>query len=446
MADNNSGWQSSVFDTTGPLKNTVFRVIGRNLGAWAWKMAESGTAILMPWVMAGGFARNTDPTLSAMQNTFRDYADRFTNFRPVCWVKNIYQGVDGRVSRVLSFSDRTINRLNFFPGFQLLTGFPLFLGNWDQKYKQMKNFVVLRALWNYGVQPVLKRQLWTPYAKVASIYVAPYADAALRVWDQNLSQILGENYKGGESFSLSTLQNSCASGWKDANFMWRGLNYILCGGGATTLNNENHQVFNGVKLTTAGIEKLAENHMESLKWSAEQIATAFNSGNQYATQAIGYVDEMGSTVMNFGLNFLNNLMVGTSNYHNCLTATDKGFKLCTQQTASNAWSGYVQPTFNATYNFILENAQYVWENGLKDAIAKAGETCQLYVIPGAALAVGGAGLMIIGYRAWQARSGAPVVGAVVNNNIFLSHPLAAAAAAVGTAIAGTAVAIAASRP
>lgn len=366
------------------LKNDVFRVVGRRVGVWAWGMLESVTAILLPYLIAGSLAGyvepaapntapntapnaapNAAPNTFSIQEKFRSFLKRVTDYRPLRWVKRLYQGVDGLIAGTLSFIDSGFNSLNNVPGFKLLTGFPLYLGCWEYKYKQFKNFIVLRAIWDRVAQPQLKKYVFAPYAKMASIYMAPYADAALRYADKALSHFLGQNYRGGEDFSLASLQESCASGWKDSNVLWRFINIPMCGGGAETQQDEMHQVFSGFSLSTAGIEKLAENNLESLGNLSNYVVSGFNAINQNALQGVDMVGHYGAQGINSVLNVWNGLY-SQENF-------SERFKAI--------WSQYAQPALQTTWNFAGDNTRYVLDEAWKSLLKQTPEAYRPYAKP-----------------------------------------------------------------
>jgi hypothetical protein len=315
------------------LKNDVFRVVGRQAGLWGWRLAERGANLVAPWYIGSAFARNTHPTISAIQGTVRDYADRATNFWPVRWAKRLYQGLDWGVNQTIAFTDRTLNRLDgVLPGYRLLTGFPLFLGNWEHKYKQLKNYFVINTLWQHTAAPILKTQVWDKFSVLFSSYAAPYADVMLRYADEKMTRVLAYNFTGGADFGLHALQNSFAARW----FQW------IRGNGLTPLTSNAQKIIDGVYIQSAGIEALAEHHIESLTNAAGYVVQGVNKLNEMGGEICGYASGLVKDVLR---------------YRNCVVNSDKGFLTCTQSAFNQTMSDYVKPAYNIIY-----------ENGLKQTL------------------------------------------------------------------------------
>lgn len=262
------------------------------------------------------------------------------SFQAVKWV-------DGTISGTLGFIDEALNkRFKGIPGYRLLTWYPLRLGNWENTYKQTRNYMlVVNPLWQRFVQPFLKDKIFfDDMAKAVSSYVAPYADEGIRIADKSLIGFLSTIYSSASSFGLESFEKSFVGTWYGQSK--RTMVYSTY----VTVSD----FFTPVKVSTVQLENAAERHIELLKSGATQAMDKLNVINGhihgYAGPIMTLVGAMANDVYRYG---------------DCVANTDRGFMPCTESAFSHAYTDYAQPVFGfVQQNGLKPLGNFVYQNAL----------------------------------------------------------------------------------
>lgn len=248
------------------------------------------------------------------------------SFRAIKWV-------DGSISRGLGFVDEALNtRFKSIPGYRLLTWYPLRLGNWEQTYKQTRNYALfVNPLWQRFVQPFLaNRVFFADMAKAVSSYIAPYAELGVRAADKAVIGFLSTVSGSAADYGLESFTKSF-SGWWNSKPIGTQLFHS-----SVTLSDS----FIPVRLTTVEIEAAAERHIAFLASSGTQAIEKLGALNAYIH---GYADPL--------MTLMATMANDVYRYGNCVANTDRGFMPCTQSAFSHAYYDYVVPTVSNIYTY-----------------------------------------------------------------------------------------------
>ncbi len=353
------------------LKNGVYRVLGRQVGFGLFKISEMASSLILPWLVAGGFARvpaeqvgqpqnlalvqDVDPTLTSIQQTFRRNGDMLTNFRPVRWIKNAYLFVDGKICNILNLFDGFLNnRFGAIPGYFFIKNYvPVIgnlFGNLEHAYKQIKNFSIIGPLWQHTVHPLLQKYVFhNDLAILAGSYVAPYADVILTYFDKRIENFLKsvQLASGVTSSILSFLTNFSLQGLAKAFLGWSLAPQAI----PVQFNSTNHYVIGALKASTAEVEIMAENHIDLFTNASTYIIDKWTIADAFAEQAVTYA----SDAFTFGSGIVLNMLKDANRFGQCLISTDRGMMNCAQSAWHHTVSDYLMPVYHFAQGYGLND-------------------------------------------------------------------------------------------